>query len=79
MRERGDAALREYTEQLDHVRLDSFAVAVAEDEFAAAETSLTGEQLAALRAQGCDELQGYGLARPMPAEAFEALCVATEV
>ena len=39
----------------------------------------TQAQQAHLRAQGCDELQGYGLARPMPAEAFEALCVATEV
>ena len=39
----------------------------------------TGAQQAHLRAQGCDELQGYGLARPMPAEAFEALCAAAEV
>lgn len=47
VRERGDAALREYTERLDKVRLDAFAVGAAE--FAAAEASLTGEQLAALR------------------------------
>jgi histidinol dehydrogenase len=47
VRERGDAALREYTEQLDRVRLESFAVGPAE--FAAAEAALTGEQLEALR------------------------------
>jgi histidinol dehydrogenase len=47
VRERGDAALREYTEKLDKVRLESFAVGA--DEFAAAEAALTGEQHAALR------------------------------
>jgi histidinol dehydrogenase len=47
VRARGDAALREYTEQLDRVRLESFAVGTAE--FDAAEAALTGEQLAALR------------------------------
>ncbi len=46
VRERGDVALREYTEQLDKVRLESFAVGSAE--FAAAEQALTAEQLAAL-------------------------------
>ena len=29
------------------------------------------EQLAALRAQGCDEIQGYHLSRPLPADALE--------
>nr|WP_304622827.1 bifunctional diguanylate cyclase/phosphodiesterase [Pelomonas sp. P8] len=33
----------------------------------------TGQQ-AHLRAQGCDVLQGFGLARPMPLGDFEALC-----
>jgi histidinol dehydrogenase len=47
VRARGDAALREYTEQLDRVRLDSLAVGAAELD--AAEAALTGEQLAALR------------------------------
>ena len=47
VRERGDAALREYTERLDRVRLESFAVEA--DEFAAAEAALTDEQRAALR------------------------------
>jgi len=47
VRERGDEALREYTERLDGVRLESFAVTAAE--FVAAEAALTGEQLAALR------------------------------
>jgi histidinol dehydrogenase len=47
VRARGDAALREYTEQLDRVRLDSFAVGAAE--FAAAEAALSSEQLEALR------------------------------
>ena len=47
VRERGDAALREYTEQLDRVRLESFAVGQAE--FAAAEAALASEQLEALR------------------------------
>jgi histidinol dehydrogenase len=47
VRERGDDALREYTERLDKVRLASFAVGA--EEFAAAETALSGEQLAALR------------------------------
>jgi histidinol dehydrogenase len=46
VRERGDAALREYTERLDKVRLESFAVDAAE--FAAAETALTDEQRSAL-------------------------------
>jgi len=47
VRERGDAALREYTERLDKVRLASFAVGA--EEFAKAEAALSGEQLAALR------------------------------
>jgi histidinol dehydrogenase len=47
VRERGDAALSEYTERLDKVRLASFAVGAAE--FAAAEAALNAEQLAALR------------------------------
>jgi len=47
VRERGDAALREYTERLDRVRLASFAVSAAE--FAAAESALREEQRAALR------------------------------
>jgi histidinol dehydrogenase len=47
VRERGDAALREYTERLDKVRLESFAVGA--DEFAAAEAALNDEQRAALR------------------------------
>jgi len=47
VRQRGDDALREYTEQLDKVRLDTFAVGSAE--FAAAESALSAEQLAALR------------------------------
>jgi len=47
VRERGDAALREYTERLDRVQLDSFAV--DESGFAAAEAALAADQLAALR------------------------------
>ncbi len=46
VRAQGDAALREYTEKLDGVKLESFAV--GEAEFAAAEAALTGEQRAAL-------------------------------
>jgi histidinol dehydrogenase len=46
VRRRGDAALREYTERLDRVRLEDFAV--GEAEFAAAETALSPAQLAAL-------------------------------
>ncbi|HET9694409.1 MAG TPA: histidinol dehydrogenase [Steroidobacteraceae bacterium] len=46
VRVRGDDALGEYTEQLDGVRLDSFAV--TEAEFQAAEVALTAEQRAAL-------------------------------
>jgi EAL domain-containing protein (putative c-di-GMP-specific phosphodiesterase class I) len=34
----------------------------------------TAAQQAHLLQQGCDELQGFGLARPMPAAALEALC-----
>jgi diguanylate cyclase (GGDEF)-like protein/PAS domain S-box-containing protein len=34
----------------------------------------TAAQQAHLRQQGCDELQGFGLARPMPAADLEALC-----
>jgi histidinol dehydrogenase len=47
VRERGDAALREYTEQLDRARLEDLSV--SEEEFAAAETELDTEQLSALR------------------------------
>jgi histidinol dehydrogenase len=47
VRARGDDALREYTERLDGVRLDSFAVSAAE--FIEAEATLAPEQLAALR------------------------------
>jgi len=47
VRERGDEALRDYTEQFDRVRLADFTV--SEEEFAAAETALSAEQLAALR------------------------------
>jgi len=46
VRRRGDEALRDYTEQLDQVRLATFAV--SEPEFATAEASLAPEQLAAL-------------------------------
>jgi len=46
VRERGDAALHEYTERLDRVRLESFAVGAAE--FAAADARLTAEQHEAL-------------------------------
>ncbi len=47
VRARGDAALAQYGEKLDKVRLASFAVTPAE--FAAAERELAGEQLTALR------------------------------
>ena len=47
VRARGDAALREYTEKLDGVRLESFAV--TEAEFRAAEAVLSAEQLSALK------------------------------
>lgn len=47
VRARGDAALADYGEKLDRVRLESFAVTPAE--FAAAERTLTSEQLASLR------------------------------
>ncbi len=47
VRSRGDAALREYTETLDGVRLESFEVSAAE--FTAAEAALTPEQHEALR------------------------------
>jgi histidinol dehydrogenase len=47
VRARGDAALRDYTERLDGVRLDAFAVSPAE--FAAAESALDAVQLDALR------------------------------
>ncbi|MBI3145037.1 MAG: EAL domain-containing protein [Pseudogulbenkiania sp.] len=33
----------------------------------------TGEQLHYLRQHGCDEMQGYYLSRPLPADKFEAL------
>jgi histidinol dehydrogenase len=46
VRIRGDEALRDYTERLDRVRLDAFAV--TEREFNAAAATLTGEQRAAL-------------------------------
>jgi histidinol dehydrogenase len=46
VRANGDAALRALTERFDRVRLDRFAVAPAE--FAAARTSLSAEQLAAI-------------------------------
>jgi histidinol dehydrogenase len=47
VRVRGDAALRDYTAQLDGVRLESFAV--TDKEFADAEAALSPEQLAALQ------------------------------
>lgn len=46
VRIRGDAALTDYTERLDGVRLESFAV--TEAEFVAAEAKITPEQRAAL-------------------------------
>jgi diguanylate cyclase (GGDEF)-like protein/PAS domain S-box-containing protein len=39
----------------------------------------TRDQQEHLRRQGCDELQGFGLARPMPGPAFEAWCAARVV
>lgn len=33
----------------------------------------TAEQLAFLRNQGCNEMQGYLFSKPLPAEQFEAL------
>ena len=47
VRGRGDTALREYTEQLDRVRLESFAV--GPEEFSAAERTVTAAQIGALR------------------------------
>lgn len=47
VRERGDVALREYTQRLDNVALDSFKV--SEDEFLSANAALNEEQLRALR------------------------------
>jgi len=47
VRDRGDEALREYTERLDRVRLESFAVSA--EEFTAAEAALSAGQLEALR------------------------------
>ncbi len=47
VRERGDVALREYTQRLDNVALDSFKV--SEDEFISANAALNEEQLRALR------------------------------
>ncbi|HEX7374361.1 MAG TPA: histidinol dehydrogenase [Steroidobacteraceae bacterium] len=47
VRARGDTALADYSEQLDKVRLTSFAV--TEEEFVAAAAALTAEQLAALQ------------------------------
>ncbi|MBP9592826.1 MAG: histidinol dehydrogenase, partial [Steroidobacteraceae bacterium] len=47
VRARGDAALHDYTAELDRVRLESFAV--TGQEFAAAEASLTSPQLEALQ------------------------------
>jgi histidinol dehydrogenase len=46
VRQRGDAALRSYTERFDGVKLDSLAVSQAE--FAAARKELSAEQIAAL-------------------------------
>jgi histidinol dehydrogenase len=47
VRARGDAALREYTQTLDGVRLESFVV--TEAEFKVAEGALSAEQLTALK------------------------------
>jgi EAL domain-containing protein (putative c-di-GMP-specific phosphodiesterase class I) len=42
-----------------------------------AECVETAEQLEFLRAHGCDQIQGYHLARPMPADELERLWRAT--
>ena len=43
--------------------------------FVVAEGVETAQQLAELRALGCDAIQGYFVARPLPAEDFRVLAV----
>jgi histidinol dehydrogenase len=68
VRERGDAALREYTAQLDGVRLEQFAV--TEAEFAAAESALTPVQHAAL-ARAIDTVTRFHELQTVPALRLE--------
>ncbi|HET7203886.1 MAG TPA: histidinol dehydrogenase, partial [Steroidobacteraceae bacterium] len=68
VRARGDAALREYTEKLDGVRLESFAV--TEMEFAAAEGALTAEQRAALE-RAIDMVTRFHELQPLPSLRLE--------
>lgn len=68
VRTRGDAALREYTERLDGVRLDSFAV--SEQEFAAAAAALTAEQNSAL-ARAIETVTSFHELQTLPALRLE--------
>jgi histidinol dehydrogenase len=68
VRTRGDAALREYTERLDGVRLDSFAV--SEQEFAAAAAVLSAEQKSAL-ARAIETVTSFHELQTLPALRLE--------
>ncbi|MGH8061322.1 MAG: histidinol dehydrogenase [Pseudoxanthomonas sp.] len=68
VRERGDAALREITARFDKVVLEGFEV--DEEEFAAAEVTVSGELKAAMReaAQRIETFHRAGIAQPYAVE-----------
>jgi histidinol dehydrogenase len=68
VRARGDDALRDYTERLDGVRLDSFAV--SEQEFADASTALSAEQRQALE-RAIDTVTRFHELQTLPALRLE--------
>ncbi|MDH5228428.1 MAG: histidinol dehydrogenase, partial [Gammaproteobacteria bacterium] len=68
VRARGDAALRDYTERLDGVRLESFAV--SEQEFADASTALAAEQHQALE-RAIDTVTRFHELQTLPALRLE--------
>jgi histidinol dehydrogenase len=68
VRARGDAALRDYTERLDGVRLDSFAV--SEKEFADASAALSAEQRQALE-RAIDTVTRFHELQTLPALRLE--------
>src|SRR5262245_51452593 len=70
VREQGDAALRHWSEEIDHVRLDS--IAVAPERIAAAQDELPAALTAAMRL-AAQRIRAFHQRQPLPNWTTDAL------